>query len=189
MPEVRFDTYYRYDDLTRILHGYAQEHPELVRVESIGKSYEGREVWLTTVTHFGSGEAAEKPALWVDGNIHAAEVSPSSTCLYLIRTLVAGYGDDPEITRCLRTRAFYICPRVNPDGAEWALADVPRIIRSSTRPYPYDETPLDGLVAEDIDGDGRMLQMRIHDPAGPWKISPDEPRLLVRRAPAEAGGQ
>lgn len=46
----------------------------------------------------------------------------------------------PEIhrDRCLDTRAFYICPRVNPDGAELALADKPRIIRSSTQPYPYD---------------------------------------------------
>jgi hypothetical protein len=41
MPQVRFDTYYRSEDLTRILQGYAQEHPELVRLESIGQSYEG----------------------------------------------------------------------------------------------------------------------------------------------------
>ena len=44
MPEVRFDTYYRYDDLTRILHAYAAEYPDLVRVESIGTSYEGRDI-------------------------------------------------------------------------------------------------------------------------------------------------
>jgi hypothetical protein len=42
MPDVRFDTYYRYKDLTRILQGYAEEVPHLVRLESIGQSYEGR---------------------------------------------------------------------------------------------------------------------------------------------------
>ena len=189
MPQVRFDTYYRYDELTRILHAFAEEYPQLVRIESIGKSYEGRDIWLLTLTDFATGPADEKPALWVDGNIHASEVSPSSACLYLLHRLTREYGSHEKITRCLDTRAFYICPRVNPDGAEWALADKPRIIRSSTRPYPYDEDPIGGLVTEDIDGDGRMLMMRIPDPNGNWKKHPDEPRLMIRRDPDEVGGE
>src|SRR5690606_20736480 len=83
---------------------------------------------------------------------------------------------------------FYICPRVYPDGEEWALSDQPRIIRSSTRPYPYDEEPLGGLEQQDVDGDGRMLMMRIRDDNGPWVAHPDDPRLLVRRDPTEVGG-
>ncbi len=189
MPQVQFDTYYRYDDLTRILQGYAEEYPQLVRVESIGQSYEGRDIWLVTVTNAETGDAGRKPAFWVDANIHASEVAPSAACLYLINRLVTEYGKDPDITRCVDTRAFYICPRVNPDGAEWALADKPKIIRSSTRPYPYDEEPLEGLVMEDMDGDGRMLMMRVPDPNGPWKVCPEEPRLLTLREPAETGGQ
>jgi murein tripeptide amidase MpaA len=189
MPQVRFDTYYRYDELTRILHAFAEEYPHLVRIESIGKSYEGRDIWLLTVTNFATGPADEKPALWVDGNIHASEVSPSAACLYLIHRLTREYGSHEKITRCLDTRAFYVCPRVNPDGAEWALADKPKIIRSSTRPYPYDEDPIGGLVTEDIDGDGRMLMMRIPDPNGNWKKHPDEPRLIIRRDPDEVGGE
>jgi murein tripeptide amidase MpaA len=188
MPPVRFDTYYRYDALTRLLHAYAEEYPHLVRIQSIGKSYEGRDIWLLTITNFATGTDNEKPALWVDGNIHASEVSPSTACLYLIHRLVHEYGTHPSITRCLDTRVFYICPRVNPDGAEWALADKPKIIRSSTRPYPYEEDPIGGLVTEDIDGDGRMLMMRIPDPNGPWKKHPQEPRLMVRREPDEVCG-
>src|SRR5712692_9384651 len=187
MPDVRFDRFYRYDDLTRILSAFADEHPQLMRLESIGKSYEGRDIWLATLTNHSSGDAKEKPALWVDGNIHASEVSPSTACLYLLNKLVREYGTNADITRCLDTRAFYICPRINPDGAEWALADRPKIIRSSTRPYPYDEEPLGGLIEEDMDGDGRMLQMRVKDPNGAWKICPQEPRLLVHRDPTETG--
>jgi murein tripeptide amidase MpaA len=189
MPEVRFDTYYRYEDLTHILQGFAQEYPDFVRLESIGKSYEGRDIWLAKVTNYETGDDQHKPALWVDGNIHASEVSPSSACLYLINRLVTAYGEDPDVTRCLDTRAFYVCPRVNPDGAEWALADKPKLVRSSTRPYPYDEEPIGGLVREDIDGDGRILTMRVPDPNGAWKVHPEEPRLLVRRDPTETGGQ
>jgi murein tripeptide amidase MpaA len=188
MPDLTFDTYYRYDDLTEILKGLAQEYPHLVRIESIGQSHEGREVWLATVTRFETGEDVDKPALWVDGNIHATEVSPSTACLYLIHRLVTGYGEDADVTRCLDTRAFYVCPRVNPDGAEWALADVPKIIRSSTRPYPYDEEPIGGLIEQDMDGDGRMLSMRIPDLNGAWKVCAEDARLMVRRDPAESGG-
>jgi murein tripeptide amidase MpaA len=189
VPGVQFDRYYRYQDLTRVLQEYAQEYPQLVHLESIGQSYEGRDIWLVTVTNSETGRAEHKPALWVDGNIHASEVSPSSACLFLIDHLVTAYGSAPDVTHCLDTRTFYICPRVNPDGAEWALADKPKIVRSSTRPYPYDEEPLGGLVEEDVDGDGRMLMMRISDPNGPWKAYADDPRLLVRREPTEVGGQ
>ena len=189
MPEVEFNKYYRYEDLTRILQAYAQEFPQLISINSIGKSYEGRDLWLMTVTSITTGPAQEKPALWVDGNIHATELAPSVACLYLLQTLVKGYNTDADITRCLDTRAFYICPRVNPDGAEWALADRPKFIRSSTRPYPYDEERSDGLEIEDIDGDRRILLMRIPDANGPWKTCPTEPRLLVQREPTETGGQ
>jgi len=188
MPDIRFDRYYRHDELSKILHAFAESYPNLVKVESIGQSYEGRDIWLVTVTNTETGPDIEKPALWVDGNIHASEVSPSTACLYLLNKLTTQYGEDVDITRCLDTRVFYIVPRVNPDGAELALADKPRIIRSSTRPYPYEEEPLPGLERSDVDGDGRMLMMRIEDPNGTWKIHPDEPRLMVRREPTETGG-
>jgi murein tripeptide amidase MpaA len=100
------------------------------------------------------------------------------------------YKKDVNVTRALDTRAFYIVPRVNPDGAEWALADRPKEIRSSTRPYPFAEDHVEGMVwGEDIDGDGRVLQMRLEDPNGAWKAHPDEPRLMIRRDPIETGGK
>jgi len=188
MPAIAFDRFYRYDDLTRLLNEYAAEYPQLIKVESIGKSHEGRDIWLVTATNTATGPDTEKPALWVDGNLHASEVAGSTASLYFIHSLTSRYGKDKTVTDCLDTRAFYIVPRVNPDGAEWALADKPKIVRSSTRPYPYDEEPVDGLLQEDIDGDGRILTMRIPDPNGAWKECPDDPRMMVRRDPVESGG-
>ena len=190
MPKIRFDKFYRYDELTRLLKAYAKEYLHLIRLESIGKSYEGRGVWLITATNFKRGSDSDKPALWVDGNLRASEVTGSIAALYLIHTLVSGYELDENVKRALDTRTFYIAPRVNPDGAEWALADRPKEIRSVTKPYPYSEDPIDGLTAwEDIDGDGRILLMRIEDPNGAWKVHPDDPRLMVRRDPIETGGK
>jgi murein tripeptide amidase MpaA len=185
--EQRFDRFYRYDELTRILQGLAGERPELFVLESIGKSHEGRDIWVVTATH--GGAAADKPAFWIDGNIHAGELTASTACLYFLHTLAEGFGKDADITRLLESRALYVCPRINPDGAEWALADKPKYIRSSTRPYPFDEEPVDGLNVEDIDGDGRMLSMRIPDPNGPYKAHPEDARLMIPRDPVESGGE
>jgi murein tripeptide amidase MpaA len=195
MPDIpipRFDQFYRHPELTRLLSDYAQARPDLVRLQSIGKSFEGRDIWLVVLTNTHTGEHADKPAFWADGNIHAAELTASTACLYWLHHLVSHFGGDGEegrrITQLLDTRTVYICPRLNPDGAELALADKPRHIRSSTRPYPFDEVPVEGLDIEDIDGDGRVLTMRIADAHGSWKKHPDEPRLMIPREPGEFGG-
>ncbi len=189
MMDVRYDRFYRYDDFTEILKGYAKKYPDLLSLESIGKSYEGRDIWVLTATNVKTGAAADKPAYWIDGNIHASELAATTASLYFIDTLVTQYSKRDDITLCLDTRAYYICPRMNPDGAEWAMRDSPKIIRSSTRPYPFDEEPVDGLDIEDIDGDGRILSMRIPDPNGNWKCHPDDPRLMIAREPTEYGGK
>ncbi|MEO9135523.1 MAG: M14 family metallopeptidase [Casimicrobiaceae bacterium] len=188
MPQIAFDRFYRYAELTELLHAFAREHPQFVAIESIGQSHEGRDIWVLTITNAATGPAGEKPAFWVDGNIHSTEVAASAAALYFLNTLVTQNGQDGEVTRALDTRAFYICPRINPDGAEWALADQPKWVRSSTRAYPFDEEEAAGHVVEDIDGDGRILQMRIEDPNGLWKAHPQEPQLMVRRDPTEVGG-
>ncbi len=186
--ELRFDRFYRYADLTEILQQFAADHPGLFAMETIGKSHEGRDIWVVVATCRESGAHRDKPGFWIDGNIHAGELAASAACLYYLHTLAEGYGRDADVTRLLETRTLYICPRINPDGAEWALADRPKYIRSSTRPYPYDEDPVDGLDVEDVDGDGRILMMRIPDPNGGYKAHAEDARLMVARDPAEEGG-
>lgn len=189
IPTFPFDRYIRYEELTRLLHELAEAAPELVRLDSIGKSYEGRDIWCATVTNFATGPDTEKPAFYCDGNIHATEVSPTTACTYLLKKLVTEYGTNPDVTRALDTRAFYVVPRVNPDGAELFLADQPRYLRSSTRPYPFDEDFLEGLNRQDLDGNGKVLQMRVPDPNGAWKKHPEDSRVMIRRDAIEVGGE
>ena len=188
MPRARFDRFLRYAELTDLLEAWAREFPSLFSVESIGRSHEGRDIWLVTVSNRDRGLPSEKPAFWIDGNIHSVEVAASAACLHFLQHLLDHYGKDAEVTRALDTRTFYVCPRINPDGAEWALAAKPKYVRSSTRSYPFEEDAIEGLTVEDIDGNGRILQMRIADANGLWKAHPQEPRLMVRREPTEVGG-
>jgi murein tripeptide amidase MpaA len=193
MNSFPFDRFLRFAELTEKLQAFSKTHAKLVQLSSIGKSHEGRDIWCLTVTNAATGPAYEKPAFWVDGNIHSIEVSASVANLYFLNHLVEQYGKDAEVTRALDTRAFYIVPRINPDGAEWALADSPKFVRSSTRDYPRRypdiEDRIEGLEPQDVDGDGKILRMRLKDLHGHWKPHPQDARMMVRREPTEVGGE
>jgi murein tripeptide amidase MpaA len=179
-----FDRFLRDDDYTAWLFETAAANPELMTVGSYGRSHEGRDLWLVTITDASTGAHHTKPAHWVDANIHSIEFTGGVAALHLVHSLVTGFGIDPQITEAVRTRTFYIAPRVNPDGVEWALADDPRLRRSSVRNWPWnDGRDAPGLRERDLTGDGRILNMRIPDPNGSWTVSPDEPGLMVRVPP------
>jgi len=86
LPTPRFDEFYRYEPLTELLFAFAEARPNLVSVRSIGKSFEGRDIWVLVLTNTATGADVDKPAFWLDGNIHAAELTASTTCLYYLTT-------------------------------------------------------------------------------------------------------
>ena len=61
-PHPRFDIFYRYDALTQLLTDYAAAYPGLVSVASIGKSHEGRDIWVVVVTNAATGIDTDTPA-------------------------------------------------------------------------------------------------------------------------------
>jgi murein tripeptide amidase MpaA len=102
--------------------------------------------------------------------------------------LLTGYGSDEEVTRLVDQQAFYILPRINPDGAELSLKPPYYHWCGNGRCLPgFDRT--EGLKPQDIDGDGFVTTMRVPDPKGEWKKSASDPRLMVQREPGEEGGE
>jgi murein tripeptide amidase MpaA len=181
-----FDRILRYEELTTLVKQWADARPDLVELESIGTTPGGRPIWFLTLTSSSTGPAAEKPALVVDGNMHATEWAGGVAALHFVHKLLAGYGKDERVTRLLDTRTVYVLPRMTPDGVD-ATLDEGRFIRSVNRPYPMAE-PQPGIIHRDVNGDGRSLFMRFRDPNGPWKQYAGDPRLMVPRAPDETGG-
>src|SRR5690348_14817975 len=114
----------------------------------MGTSYEGRDIWLMTITNSETGAALDKPALLLEANIHSMEWTGCTAAMHLIHKLLDGHGKDELVTRAVDTRAFYVIPQLNPDGVELGLRER-RFIRSSVRPYPR-ETQDDGLRIEDV---------------------------------------
>ena len=180
--------YYSNEEIADLLQTWVSRYPALIRLETIGTSYLGTPIQIAILTNTLTGPDSEKPALWTDANIHATELCGVTIVLRFIESLLESYGKDPRLTRLLDDSVFYVLPRTNPDGAAWALAKNPCYIRSGVRPYPWQEKE-DGLHEQDIDKDGRILQMRIPDPSGNWKISQADPRLMEARQPHEQNGQ
>lgn len=193
MPKakLKFPHYHTYAELTDYLKDVQKAYPALAQLSSMGKSHEGRDLWVMTLTNAASGPDTEKPAYWIDANIHAGEVTGGAAALWTIDHLVRNYGkkgkDGAEVTELLDKYAIYIAPRLSPDGVE-AFLTTPRQVRSSLRPYPYQDER-EGLYGHDIDGDGRILQMRVPDPKGPWMVSPKDKRLMRRRTFADQTGE
>ena len=186
-PELKFDHNHTFQEVVNYLNGMVKAYPKLARVHTIGKSFLGNDLLVIVISNQDTGKCKEKPGYWFDGNLHASEVMGAEVCLHTIHTLLTQYGKDPAITNLVDTRTIYIMPKLNPDGSDHYLTK-PDSMRSSVRPHDSDR---DGLLdedpPEDLDGDGYLTQMRIKDETGPWTISPDDPRLMVRRKEEEKG--
>lgn len=172
-PEVRFDfsrwPYPVHQETANHFQELTRQYPKLARVHNIGKSGKGRDLWVIEITNSDTGPGGSKPGLWMDGNIHAAEVTGRQLVMYFVERLLQTYGKDPEVTRLVDTHTFYVLPALDVDGGELALTRHP-----AWPGYKPEEHP-----GKDLDGDGYILMMRVKDPKGDWFPSPIDPRVMV----------
>jgi len=179
------DRYLTHDEIGTWLEHTVAGSDGLATLATIGESRRGRAIWCVTLTNPATGPADAKPAFHIDANNHGEEVITSAVALYTIDTLLRTHGSDPEVTELLDTRTVYVIPRLNPDGAELCLTTPYRTVGNG-RYLPWEEHAT-GLHPEDVDGDGRVLQMLVPDAKGEWRRHHDDERLLVLREPGEVG--
>ena len=180
------DKYLDYAELTAQLEAWAARHPRTVRLASLGRTSEGREVPILTI---GADPDRIRPAAWVDGNMHASELCGSSAALAIAEDAIAiheGTGDaglPAHMAEAIRDTLFYVVPRISPDGAE-AVMKTGRYIRSS----PLDARRHRGHAyweAHDFDGDGRMGFMRQASDDGEMVELAGSAGVMVPRLPED----
>jgi hypothetical protein len=185
--QVSWNRYNNYAGVADICTKLAKAYPDLVTLESMGKSYQGREMYVMTITDKKSKDPSEKPGFWIDGNIHSNEIQGTEMALYTAWYLCEMFNENTFIRQLLTDKTFYIAPTINPDAREYfAFVGVPP--RSGLVPRDNDR---DGLVDEDgpddLNGDKNISQMRRKNPNGNYITDPKDPRNMIRVAPGEKG--
>lgn len=187
---LRFDHYYTYDEINEALKQLNRAYPKLTERVLVGKSDEGREIWSLTINNKKTGAESEKPAIYIDGNIHGNEIQASEVALYFLDYVLRNYGEIPKVTELLDRIVIYSIPSVNVDGRYHFMKDANtsssnrglRIPKDDDRDGLFDEDP-----ADDLDGDGNITQMRKKVPFGEYRLDPSDPRMLVRVKEGEIG--
>ncbi|KAJ2948537.1 hypothetical protein O0L34_g7790 [Tuta absoluta] len=104
--------YKSYNAILSLLESLAKSNPQLLTIQPLGTSYEGRMLVLAKIS---ANPAARNPIIFVDAGIHAREWVAPSMAVYMIHRLVT----DPGAQQDLEGIDWYILPVVNPDGYEF----------------------------------------------------------------------
>lgn len=188
--QVSWNRYYNHAGITDICKKLAAAHPDLIKLSSIGKSYQGREMWLLTVTDFKTGKPEEKPGFYIDGNIHSNEIQGTEMALYTAWYLAETFKDVSFMKELLADKVFYIVPTINPDARDHYMKEPnsQNSPRSGVIPVDNDR---DGLMNEDgfndLNGDGHITMMIRKSPTGRLKKDPNDPRRLIPAKVDEQG--
>ncbi len=179
-----YDHYYDYEEIRNCLNTLANNHPDLMDLEVNCVSEEGRNQYVAILTNKKIGNMLEKPGFYIDGNIHAGEVTSSMCGMHTIDYLLSNYENNAEVKDILDHMTVYVIPRVSPDGAETYL-HTPYTLRSVNR---VNKEVQGGIDEKDLDEDGVIRMMRIQTPYGAWKKDPNDEDLMVLRSPSDKDG-
>jgi hypothetical protein len=186
-----FKHYHKYTEMVEFFKKWEKQYPNLIDLYVVTQSFGGVDIYQMTVTNKKTGRATDKPAMYIEGNRHAGEVTAGESALWMLNYMLTNYGKDKEVTLLLDNFTYYFRPVNNPDGSLLYL-ETAQSLRSTIRPNDDDG---DGLMdedpAEDLDGDGFIRQMRVKVPLGQgeYVIDSRDPkgRLMRRVRPGEQG--
>ncbi|XP_068082104.1 carboxypeptidase B1 [Anabrus simplex] len=111
---ITFDRYYRHDEINNYLDKLAYSHADLVKIETIGASYEGRSIKMVKLSE-STHEDQSRPAILIDAGVHAREWISPAMALFIIDQLT----EDKRNRHLLNNVDWYIIPVLNPDGYEY----------------------------------------------------------------------
>jgi len=111
--------YKSYQQTCDFLEECVRIHPDLITMKSIGKTWEGRDIMLATIS-LNVENADLKPAMLFTGTVHAREWIGNELAVSFIDYLLKNYSSNPKILRTLTKNTLYIVPCLNPDGFEYS---------------------------------------------------------------------
>jgi len=118
----RVDGYTNYVELTALMQQWASTYPSITKLTSIGKSVQGRDLWVMEITDNPGVVEIGEPEFKYVANMHGDEVVGRQNSLQFIEYLLTNYGKQTTlgatITNLINTIDIYVMPTMNPDGFE-----------------------------------------------------------------------
>lgn len=187
---MNWNRYHDNKQIEQFCKDLQKAYPSLVKYESIGKSFEGRDIFVLSISDFNNGISDRKPGMWIDGNIHANELQGSEIAMYTAWYLAENYHQVPFIKELLQEKIFYIAPTINPDSRDYFIYEPNTMHSSRTGRRPFDNDG-DGLIAEDLYddlvADGHIVMMRRKSKTGRYKADPENANRMILVKPGEKG--
>ncbi|KAJ3590658.1 hypothetical protein NHX12_008607, partial [Muraenolepis orangiensis] len=112
--------HHNYADMELFLRRHSSEFPAIAHLSSIGRSVEGRELYVMVISDNPTVHVPGEPEFKYVANMHGNEVVGRELLLNLIEYLCRNYGSDPEVTQLVTSTRIHIMPSMNPDGYEVA---------------------------------------------------------------------
>jgi hypothetical protein len=188
--EVSWNRYFDYATYTQISKDLARAYPNLVTLQTIGQSTEGRDMTVLIITDPSTGSHTQKPGFWIDGGIHANEMQGTQFAMYTAWYLAENYGHIEFITNLLKDKTFYILPSLSPDSRENFIyqSNTANSSRSGMRPFDDDgDGKVNEDLADDLNGDGHITMMRRKSATGRWIPDPNYPARMMQVGPDQMG--
>ncbi|MCV0403479.1 MAG: cell wall-binding repeat-containing protein [Chloroflexi bacterium] len=107
--------YHTYEELTSAIRDIEAAHPGLVKVSSIGKSHEGRDLWVAKVSDNVATDEDE-PEVLIDGGHHGREHLSVEMALAVLKHLTSTYASSESTRRRVNGTETWILFNLNPDG-------------------------------------------------------------------------
>ncbi|MCE2596332.1 peptidase [Motilimonas cestriensis] len=111
--------YASYQETLTFLEEAMSQHPNLIRLQSIGETWEQRPIMLATISNDVS-YADQKPALLYTGTIHAREWIGNELAIKFVKYIIDNYRFNPKLMAALTRNTLYLVPCLNPDGFEYS---------------------------------------------------------------------
>ena len=177
VPVLSQTGYSNYQQQVQRISQLAKQYPQFVKTSILARTAGGKDVHMITI---GAGDPESRPAIAIIGGIEGRHLLGTELALGFAEKLLAASSKD-SVSQLLGQTTFYVFPNMSPDAMEQYFAPL-RYERSGNATATDDDrdgkTNEDGY--EDLDGNGKISQLRVASPVGEYILHPDDSTVLIK---------
>ena len=110
-------SYPSFSKITKKLKSLAKKYPNIAKLDSVGKSVQGRDLWVLKISDNVEVDEVEPEFKYIS-SMHGDEITGRELLTFLAEDMLKAYGTDPKITELINNTEIYIMPSMNPDGSK-----------------------------------------------------------------------